>query len=143
MDLKYIYIHIGPARGHSLKFQNHTRIKRNLGHRLKISSIGHKKLLHSIPHQILPHVDVNNISLAQRLTKWHISMSMWPPILAQCAVLALLLLFIWYGTYRVSQNIGNNKDDIIFYILNGCLQIFLQGSHVMCIWRKISGQPTF
>ena len=33
-------VHIGPAREHSLKFQNHVIIKKNVGHRLKISSIG-------------------------------------------------------------------------------------------------------
>ena len=46
-------LHIGPARGHSLKFQTHVRIK-NLNSRLKILSIGHFKLSHSISLQILP-----------------------------------------------------------------------------------------
>ena len=43
----------------------------------------------SIPHQILPHFDVKNISLAQKLTKWHICMSTWPPILAQCVLVRM------------------------------------------------------
>ena len=68
MDLT---MHIGPARGHIIKFQNHVRITKNLGHRLKISSIGHNKVFHSIPLQILPNFDVNNIPVAQKLTKWH------------------------------------------------------------------------
>ena len=37
---------------------------------LKISSIGHNEAFHSIPLQILPHFDVNNIAVAQKLTKW-------------------------------------------------------------------------
>ena len=39
--------------------------KENLGHRLKISSIGHNKAFHSISLQSLPHFDVNNIAVAQ------------------------------------------------------------------------------
>ena len=43
----------------------------NLGHRLKISSIGSIKASHSIPLQILPHFDVKHIFVAQKLAKRH------------------------------------------------------------------------
>ena len=53
-------MHIGPAQGHSMKFQNPVRNKRksqplaqNLVHRPK-------KAFHSILLQILPSFDVNN-----------------------------------------------------------------------------------
>ena len=64
-------VHIRPACGHSIKFQIHVRILKNLGHRLKISFIGHNNVFHSILLQILPNFDVNNIDVAQKLTKWH------------------------------------------------------------------------
>ena len=45
--------------------------KENLGHRLKISSIGYIKSSHSISLQILPHFDVKNIFVAQKMAKQH------------------------------------------------------------------------
>ena len=50
---------------------NAARSRQNLGHRLKISSIGHYVAFHSIPLQSLPYFDVNNIAVGQKLTKLH------------------------------------------------------------------------
>ena len=39
--------------------------------RIKSSSVCNNKAFCSIPFKILPHFDENNISVAQKLTKWY------------------------------------------------------------------------
>ena len=54
-------LHIGPAR----EQWTQPEIPKSCKNQKKISAIGLKSL------QILPHFDVNNIAVAQKLTKWH------------------------------------------------------------------------